>query len=369
MKKLLLVSLVVIGALILAGCAAPAPAPAPSPEPAPAPKPSPAPSPAASPTPVAAQWNLKFHHHTTGKTAAVLEAWAKQIDDATIGRVKVNIFPGATLGKEKEAYELATTGTADISWGFLANFPGQFPMTDIGSLPLLGMPSGEVASRILWALYTKFQDAFAKEYKEVKVLTLHSSGTIPMATTKKPVRTLDDLKGLNIRIPGGPPTEMMKALGGNPVTVPTADLYSALEKGVIDGLCLGIMAMEDFKTYEVTKYFEETNFYATAFWLVMNKKTWDSMPPDVQQQIMSVSEEKGGIFLGKGWDALGISSANMIKKVPGKEFITYSPEEVARWRERAKPIWDAHIKNATAKGLPAQEALDYALKLIKEYSK
>ena len=367
MKKLFLVSLavLVIGALALAGCAQPAPAPSP----APAPKPPPAPTPTAAPAPAKADWTLKFHHHTTGKTADVLAQWAKQVEDVTKGRVKINIFPGATLGKEKEAYELATTGTADISWGFLANFPGQFLMTDIASLPLLGMPSGEVASRVLWGLYTKFPDAFAKEYKEVKLLTLHSSGTIPMATTKKPVRTLEDLKGLNVRIPGGPPTEMLKALGGNPVTVPTADLYAALEKGVVDGLCLGWMAMEDFKTYEVTKYFEETNFYATAFWLVMNKKTWDSFPPDVQQAIMSVSEEKGGIFLGKGWDALGISSKNMIKKIAGKEIIDIAPAEFAKWTERAKPIWDAHIKKAAEKGLPAQEALDYALKLVKDYSK
>lgn len=361
MKKWFLVSLMVflISLLALAGCA----------QPAPAPKPSPTPTPPVTPSPTKVEWNLKFHHHTTGKTADVLAAWAANMEKATNGRIKINIFPGATLGKEKEAYELATTGTADISWGFLANFPGQFLMTDIGSLPLLGMPNGEVASRVLWGLYTKFPDAFAKEYKEVKVLTIHSSGTIPMATTKKPVRILDDLQGLNIRIPGGPPTDMLKALGGNPVNVPTADLYSSLEKGVIDGLCLGWMAMEDFKTYEVTKYFEETNFYATAFWLVMNKKTWDSMPPDVQAQITSVCGEKGAIFLGSGWDALGISSRNMVQKLPGKEIIAIAPAEMTRWTERAQPIWDAHIKKCTDKGLPGKEALEYALQLIKQLSK
>lgn len=316
-------------------------------------------------------WNLKFFHiaPANSKTAAVLDSYASTIEDVTQGRVTITMYPGATLGKPSEAYELVTTGTADISWGFVGFFPGQFLMTEIPTLPLLGASTGVIASRVLWALREKFSEAFDKEYREVHLLTIHSGGVTDTSTVSKPIRTMEDFQGMNLRTPSGPITEMMKAFGANPMTISTRDLYSALEKGVVEGVNLGIMAVRDFKLHEICKYFHQTQLYPTAFWVVINKNVWDSMPEEIQEQIMGVSGVKGGVMLGSGWDKLGEEATKYLRNLPGKEIIDYSAKERARWTELARPIWDSHIKKVEARGLPGREALDYTLKLYKEYTK
>jgi TRAP-type C4-dicarboxylate transport system substrate-binding protein len=317
-------------------------------------------------------WELKFHHHDppTGKSGIMKVNYAKAIENATKGRVKITVFGGGALGKPNEAFALVTSGGADMAWGFTGFFPGQFPMTEIMTLPMIvGPSSAEASSRVLWALYEKFPAAFNKEYGEVKVLAIHSGGTSLIATSKKPIRTLEDLKGLNIRVPGGPPSDMLKALGANPIQMGTGDIYLSMEKGVIDGYSIGWSAIRDFKWYEVSKYFTEVYLYDTTFWVLMNRKTWDSFPHDVQEQIMSVNGEKGSSFLGASYDALHKDGRAAIKAMPGKEIITLSPQELERWKERAKPVWNDYIARLERKGLPGRDALNEALNLIDKYNK
>jgi len=318
-------------------------------------------------TPVAAKtYKLKFHHHNRGKTAMVISRYQKAIEEATNGQVKIIDFPAATLGKPTEAYELVTSGTADISWGFVGFFPGQFPMTDVPTLPLLGGKSGAQVSRVYWNLYEKFPKAFDREFSEVKLLALHSTGVIPTSTISTPIQTLEGFKGMKVRTPAGPPTEMMKALGATPMTISVRDIYSSLEKGVVEGCNFGIMAVRDFKLHEILNYFHDTRLYATGFWIAMNQNVWDSLPEDIQQQIMGVSGLKAAVQLGSGWDEIGDSAWEFIKGLSGKKIITYADEDRKKWSSHAKPIWEAHVKKLEAKGLPGREVLEYTKKLMEE---
>ena len=297
--------------------------------------------------------------------------YAKQLEDATKGRVKITVYGGATLGPANQAFSLVTSGMADIAWGYTGLFPGQFPLSEIITLPLLAAnPAAEITARAFWGISEKFPEAFAKEYGETKVLVLHTGGKHLVAcTSKKAVRTRDDIKGLNIRTPAGPPTDMLKALGGNPIQMGTADIYLAMEKGTIDGYSIGFAAIKDNKWYEVSKYFTEAYLCDTTFWVLMNKKVWDSMPSDIQQQIMSVSGEKGSVFYSSTWDGMHAEAREFIKAMPGKEFITLSPDEMSKWTALAKPIWDDYVAKLAAKGLPAREVLNEALNIISKYSK
>ena len=86
---------------------------------------------------------------------------------------------------------------------------------------------------MLWKLYEKFP-AMQKEFSEIQPLLLYTSSP-NLLVSKKQVKTLDDFKGLKFRVLGGPPTEMAKALGAVPDTIPMPDVYQSLDKGVVDG--------------------------------------------------------------------------------------------------------------------------------------
>ena len=168
-----------------------------------------------------------------------LQPWVKQIEEATKGRVKIEVFPSQTLVKGPDMWRQVRAGVVDIGWCFHGYWADQTPLADVISLPFLPIKTSEQASAVLWQLYQKFP-AIQKEFSDVVPLLLYTTSPYFMLTTKKQVKTIEDLKGLKIRIPGGPPTEMIKALGAVPAPIPMPDMYQALDKGVVDGMGVAV---------------------------------------------------------------------------------------------------------------------------------
>ena len=131
---------------------------------------------------------------------------------------------------------------------------------------------------MLWKLYERFP-AIQREFKDVHVLQLWTSHPRFLITSKKQVKTMEDLKGMKIRVPGGPATEQMRALGAVPVLIPMPDNYQSLDKGVIDGMDTSWDATYSFRLYEVVKYYTFAPlFFNTYFSMAMNKQKWESLP-------------------------------------------------------------------------------------------
>ena len=131
-------------------------------------------------------------------------------------------------------------------------WPEQTPLSDVMSLPFLPIKSAEKGGEVLWKLYEKFP-SIQKEYGDIQPLVLYTTSPNFLITSKKQVKTLEDMKGLKIRVLGGPPTEMAKALGAVPAVMPMPDLYQALDKGVFDGAAVPWEAIHAFRLYEVAK--------------------------------------------------------------------------------------------------------------------
>jgi TRAP-type C4-dicarboxylate transport system substrate-binding protein len=187
------------------------------------------------------------------------------------------------------------------------------------------------------AVYRKFQP---KELDDVKVMFFHGTGPT-IFHTKKPVRTLEDLKGMKIRTTGLG-AKIVAALGATPVAMPMGDTYDALSKGVVEGSTAPIASLEGFKWGEVVKYTTE-NFgsaYTTIFFVVMNKKTWNSVTPDNQKIIEQVNEE---------WiEKMGRYGTNMILAAwdfalkLGNQIIPLSKEEDEKWVQKLKGTFDEY---------------------------
>jgi TRAP-type C4-dicarboxylate transport system substrate-binding protein len=296
-----------------------------------------------------------------------LQPWVKQIEEATKGRVKLEVYPSQTLIKGVDMWKGVRSGIADIGWCVHGYWPEQTPLSDVMSLPFLPLPSAEKASEVLWKLYEKFP-SMQKEYGEIQPLLLHTSSA-NMLVSKKQIRTLEDLKGLKVRVLGGPPSEMAKALGAVPTLIPMPDVYQSLDKGVVDAAAAPWEAVHGFRLYEVAKYFTMVPFYAAYFSVCANKQKWETLPKDVRDAIMSVSGVAGARFWGRNFFDTAEEGVIERAKAGNHEINRYvvPAEEVARWNKAAgEPIWNDWVKKLEGKGhKDARDILNAAVELLK----
>jgi TRAP-type C4-dicarboxylate transport system substrate-binding protein len=297
--------------------------------------------------------------------------WLDRLEAATGNRIKIERYFGATLVKGMDAWNAAKTGVVDMAWCAMGYWPGMAPLTEIMQLPFIPFKNAQQASGILRKLYNTFPE-FQKEYDDVHVLVNYTAGLYRLLTTKKQIKTLEDIKGLKIRALGGPQTDAMKALGAVPTLVPFTETYLAMQKGVLDGTLTPIGACEIFNFHEVGNYMTHVIIATAPFAIIMNKDKWNSLPPDIQKAINSECGYDACRWLGSHYsDALddaGLKEMDEYAAKTGHRLVDYTlpPDELARWMQvGGRPLWDAWVKRVSAKGLPGQAVLDELLRLVK----
>jgi len=286
-----------------------------------------------------------------------MEKWKKEVEKRTEGKVAVQTFPGGTLLGAKNMLDGVIAGQADIGCLCMAYQPGRFLITNAISLPL-GLPNTEVASLTLWDLYKKYRP---KAFDKVKVLAVFTCAPSNIMS-KVPVRSLKDLKGLDLRSPGSN-APIFKAWGANQVGMPMSQTPEALQKGVVQGLFSSLEVLMDFKFAEITKYVTVTDTVVFPFAVVMNMDKWNSLPKDVQQVMEGLGTQQAA-WTGAYMDKHVLESIAWSKKAQNVEFIVLSDGELAKWNKLLEPITANWIKANEAKGLPAkaivQDIRDFA---------
>ena len=234
-----------------------------------------------SPAQAAATIRLKVAMYFPPPTfqSKVLEEFCRELEKRTNGVVKVDYYTGGSLLKAPAMFEGVVNGIADIGYSHVYYTAGRMPVTEAAGLPI-GYPSAWVASQVLNDFYHEFKP---KEFDKVKVLWMNTSPNSAIATSKKPIRKLEDLKGLTIRAPGQA-GEVIKALGGTPAPTPMMEVYDALAKGVLDGEASNFETLIAFKFAEVVKY--STSVWQInnpfPFYLVMNKSSYKKLPTEIK---------------------------------------------------------------------------------------
>ncbi|MDL2307220.1 TRAP transporter substrate-binding protein [Desulfovibrio sp. OttesenSCG-928-C06] len=292
--------------------------------------------------------------------------WIKEIEKRTDGRVKIHYYTPNTLCPDSEVFDSIVSGAVDLGGHLIGRNPGKFPYTSAFDEPLIA-PGSAAASPALFEFITE-NDWVAQEFSEVKFLTIWSSVAFQVHT-KKPVRTLEDLKGMKIAISGSGTLNLTKGLGANPVMLSYSEMYLALERGMAEGFIGPLAQMRTYRLNEPLKYTTVANLRVSPLYLVMNKKLWDSLPADIQQ----IFEETSGMALAlKAGEALDLGTYDDGKwmQANGHTFIKLSDEEAARWQAAAKPAWEVWLKDMEAKGnTRAKETLDLAIKLGAKWAK
>jgi TRAP-type C4-dicarboxylate transport system substrate-binding protein len=283
--------------------------------------------------------------------STVLEQFCRDLEKRTGGEVKVDYFAGGSLLKSTAMFDGIVSGIADIGYSHVYYTSGRFKVMETCGLPL-GYPSGWVASQVFNDFYQEFKP---KEFDAVNVLFFNSTPNSAIATSKKPIRKLEDLKGLTIRAPGmcG---EIVKALGATPAPTPMMEVYDAISKGVIDGEQSNFETLYAFKFAEVVKYstsIPQINF-PYPFYLVMNKDSYKRLPADIKPIFDKlVGEYKERYILM--WNAIDFIG----KKFGlghGVEIIELPDSEMKRWEAAVAPVIDDYVKKMVKEGYSEAEA-------------
>lgn len=292
-------------------------------------------------------------------TYLLQDAWCKEVEKRSNGKVKFSYHPGGTLTPAAQAYEAAVKGIADVSVMSQQYNAGRFPLTEAMYLPL-GVKSASQATKLINAWYDKFKP---KEYDDVKILYLFCGGPGQFATLK-PVDSINGLKGLKIRA-AGDSAKIVTAMGAVPVSIPLSDSYEGLQRGIIQGSALPTESFKSWKFGDLLKGMQINNGigYPSALGVVMNKKKWDSLPADVKKVFEDVSKEWIA-KTGDAWTSLDKAGVDYAVSKGMKVFQISKAEEDAT-RQKMKPILDEYAENMKKKGLPGEETLKFIADFLK----
>lgn len=282
--------------------------------------------------------------------------WLEKLHKRANGKLKITPYFSNSLTPIPEKFNSTVDGIADISEGITWITPGRFPLSDMLCLPELGLETATKSGKAWWHLY-KTMPEMRKEYAGVKMLFVHTSPKLMIATVKKPIRKLEDLKGLKIWVTGKIPVNTAKALGFTPVALAPAEVYLALDKGVIDGCFADFEILTSRRFYEVTKYIT-TNLYMnhTPFWVVMNQGVWDGLPGEIRKAFEELTGDWAVEFYGSTRDKEEIEAAKVAVE-KGMELIELPESELAKVKKLIEPVKAAYANELEAKGLPGKRAL------------
>ena len=310
---------------------------------------------------------LKFSHFIPtahNHHMNVIVPWAEEVKRRTNGRVEITIFPGASLCKPTQGYECVKSGIADIAWHVTGWTPGRFMMTSVLELPFM-QKTAAVGSQMLADLWEKY---LKKEYDDVHLLYLHTHPAGHFHTHSKLIRTLEDLKGMRIRIPTAVIGDMVEMLGGTKVGMPATGIYEAMSQKVVDGFGMPFEALPPFRLHEVSKYHTEVSMYTSTFAAFVNKARYESLPADVRKVIDETTSPAGGYWrkIGESWDKAEVGARKVVSE--RNEIYVLPKEERKRWREAVKTLDEKWAAALEAKGLPGRALLRDARALTTKYA-
>lgn len=307
---------------------------------------------------------LKYAFFAPANTfpAKQMEKWKEELEKRTNGKVKVELFVGGTLLNDKNMYDGVKSKVADIGLSCTTYEPGRFPLLGISDMPS-GFPNSKVSSRVIYDLIQEYPpDAF----KDYKIITAFATEPAHLMV-KKPVASLGDLKGRQVRISGAL-TPVLKDLGASPVGMGMSEVPEALQTGIIEGLVSSREVLKDLKLSETLKYTTDYPLTVTTFVAVMNKETWDSLPPDVQKVIDELSPEMVK-WTGDYMDNHVKEALDWSAKEYGLKITQLTEQEKTNWYNKLQPMQDKLVADLKAKGMPAEEYKKRLYELKDKYTK
>jgi TRAP-type C4-dicarboxylate transport system substrate-binding protein len=282
----------------------------------------------------------------------VVAPWARALNAATGGAVKVEILDGTSpFGSVTGQAAHVRSGRVDIALGLRGAEGRTFPGSAVIELPFL-VPDAARGSQALWALHK--DGTLAEEWNDYQLLALfvHNPGLIH--TRDAAILEPSDLKGLRLRAPNATVSAALRHLGAEPVLLQVNDVMAAVKDGRIDGIVTNWgNPLPGFN--DVMKHHIEARFYTAAFFIVMNKASYASLPAEARAAIDQISGDAWVATFGRcwdRWDRVVRAGAN----APGHHVVVPDAACARRWRKALEPVTE-QLLDELAQEFPAARAV------------
>ena len=297
--------------------------------------------------------------------------WAKKVGEASGGKLKVQPFWAMQLGgKATQLLDQARDGVVDIVWALPGFTPGRMPRVEPFELPFVHKDALSTTLAL--------QDYQAKhltntDLKDYHPLLLHVHQGF-LFQTKKPIRTMADLKGLKIRAASRGGVWLLEALGATGMGMPLPRIPPALSKGVIDGVTLPYEIAPAVKTPDLVSHFsrlsgDQPRLGTNIFTFLMNKASYNKLSKEMKKAIDDNSGRNIAKAAGQNWVDIEEPGLKVVKSRKKNKFYTISPEETAKMKAAAQPVFDRWFAEMKKLDIDGPALLADARALIDKYSK
>lgn len=297
---------------------------------------------ALSPPALAEPLRLRYANSPPASTfpCIQMERWADEVERRTKGAVEIETYPGATLAGAGDMQQAVAAGKADIGCISLPFAQQKTPVCTLFEEPL-GFTSATVACATFWDMFQRYAPP---QFKSVKVLTVFTSGPSCLMS-KVPVRGLGDFEGLEVRAIGNG-LDIIRRLGGVPVSLPMSMTGDALHKGTVKGVLSSLDVLMDMNFAEYCRYQVALNLHVYPFVVVINRAVWEGLPKAVQQVMEDLSREHA-VWTGQYVDAHTRKAVSWAVKRHNVQFLLWPEADlrdtrvnldvgVTRWMSRAR---------------------------------
>ncbi len=306
------------------------------------------------------------HDASTSMCEEYIETLCNMMSEESGGRLKFVFNPGGSLLGATETIDGVKDGAADICWSTTAFFGSRFPISEFINLCANGCTSARMATDVFQEMFDEIPEV-AAEYKDWKVIALHSCSYGPVSTVKTKIEKKEDFANMIIRTAGTIPTQYLTALGASPISVPTTEVYEQIEKGVIQGFTNDWHNIDCFKLYEPIDYCLDLPISYSACFVLMNKEKYESLPDDLKAIIDKYAGNYAGDMAGYWWDSCNYWVADKMRD-NGVE--VYKPsDELYAWAtsdEIVKPIHEWYVQYLNDLGIDGQAMFDKCMEIVEK---
>lgn len=307
---------------------------------------------------------LRFHsfiHATSYQQVKFFEPWCERIKKQSNDRMVCQIFPSMQLGGAPgDLFNQARDGIVDIAYGNPGYSPGTYLSAEVFELPFM-LTDLHDGARAMWDY---FQANPSPEFAGTRLIAIAPADFPVIQTASKPIKTMEDLKGVKLRSAGRYGAKVLEAMGALPIQMPAGELTDSLSRGVIDGAYLPWSAVSLLKLNDLMMNFTDFSegqerMYTSVQMVVISQATYDRLPADLKKVIddnsnAEVSAEFADAFASTA--TVEIEAA----KAAGRDIYNLPQDEYERWRTAAAHISDEWVADANAKGLDGKALLEAA---------
>lgn len=285
------------------------------------------------------------------------QVWMEKATELSGGRIEFEYYPAQQLGKAKDILSLVQSGVTDIGGVAPAYVPETLPLSAVGELPGMFDTACE-GSAAFASLATNggFLDEQEFSSNNVRVLLSNMLAPYTVHTSGSVISSYEDLEGLKIYASGNAKQKTLAALGAAAVQMSAAESYQSLERGTIDGVMLGYIALPPYGLDELVKNgISGVNLGSTTMTYVINEDVWTELDPDIQDALTEAGKIAGEVLCSYSDTENGKVKAALEGK--GGNFHALEGEEAETVLGKIAPVIDEWSQELEAQGKPGQQAV------------